>query len=182
MTNTHPAGPASGDEARPSVEIDFHFLDSEVCGRCRDTGVHLDAALETLHPVADLLGLALNVRKTKVESAEQARELGFVSSPTIRVNGADIAPEIEESACEPCGDLCGCGEDFNCRVWRWHGEVHPAAPVGLIAEAVLRAFVDRPPATQSSRRERTEPLQLRQFFEHKQGSASTAGAKCCQRN
>ena len=181
MTNTHTAGPASGGtESRPPVEIDFHFLDSEVCGRCRDTSTHLDTALETLRPVAELLGLRLDVRKTKVESAQQARELGFVSSPTIRVNGTDIAPEIEESVCEPCGDLCGCGEDFQCRVWRWRGEVHRAAPAGLIAEAVLRALVGRPDIATSDGREGVEPpLQLRQFFEHKQGSASTAGAKYC---
>ncbi len=181
MTDFHLAGPASGDtEARPPVEIDFHFLDNEVCGRCRETGAQLDATLKSLRPVAELLGVGLDVRNTKVESAEQARELGFVSSPTILVNGADIAPEIEESVCEPCGDLCGCGEDFQCRVWRWRGEVHRAAPAGLIAEAVLRALVDRRDAAKLDRRQTVEPpLQLRQFFEHKQGSASTAGAKCC---
>ena len=181
MTKLHPAEPTSANtEARSPVEIDFHFLDSEVCGRCRDTGVHLDTALDTLRPVADILGLPLDVRKTKVESADQARRLGFVSSPTIRVNGADIAPEIEESVCEPCGDLCGCGEDFHCRVWRWRGEAHHAAPAGLIAEAIVRAFAGVPATAKSDRREPAEPpLQLRQFFEHKQGAASTAGAKCC---
>ncbi len=174
MTNSQPAEPTSGySEGRHRVEIAFHFLDDEVCGRCRETGSQLDATLETLRPVAELLGIGLDVRKTKVESVEQAGELGFASSPTIRVNGTDIAPEIEESVCEPCGDVCGCGEDFQCRVWRWRGEVHRAAPV-------LRALVGRRDAAKSERRQTVEPpLQLRQFFEHKQGSASTAGAKCC---
>jgi hypothetical protein len=39
-------------------------------------------------------------RKTLVETAEQARELLFVSSPTLRINGRDIALELKES---PCG-------------------------------------------------------------------------------
>ena len=181
MTKSHPAGPTSSDTGeRGPVEVDFHFLDREVCGRCRDTDANLDAALEVLQPVAELLGVGMTVRKTKIESVEQARELDFVSSPTIRIGGADIAPQIEESVCEPCGDLCGCGEDFRCRIWRWRGEVHRAAPAGLIAEAVLQSLLGREDVTESGCREAVEPpLQLRQFFEDKDGVESTAGAKCC---
>ena len=122
MTDSHPAEPDSANTgARPPVEIDFHFLDDEVCGPCRDTGSHLDEALGALCPTAGLLGVGLQVQKTKIESVEQARQLGVRSSLAIRVNGADIAPEIEESVCELCGSACGCGEDFQCRVWGWRG-------------------------------------------------------------
>jgi hypothetical protein len=38
-------------------------------------------------------------RRIHVRSVEQARELRFVSSPTIRVNGRDIASEPLESEC-----------------------------------------------------------------------------------
>ena len=181
MTKSHRADPTSGNtNARSPVEIDFHFLDNEVCGRCRDTGAHLDMALEALRPVAELIGRGLEVRKTKIESTEQARELGFVSSPTIRVDGEDIAPAIEESVCEPCGDICGCGEDFQCRVWRWRGESYPAAPAGLIAEAILGTLVSRRAEAEPSPREIAElPVQLPRFFEYRQGGAVASASKCC---
>ena len=181
MTESHPTGPTPSDTGeRGPVEVDFHFLDREVCGRCRDTDANLDAALEVLQPVAELLGVGMTVRKTKIESVEQARELGFVSSPTIRIDGTDIAPRIEESACEPCGDLCGCGEDFHCRIWRWRGAAYREAPTGLIAEAVMQSLLGREDVVESDRREAVEPpLQLRQFFEYKRGAAPMSGVRCC---
>ena len=64
----------------------------------------------------DTLGASIEVRKTLVETEEQARVLGFVSSPTIYVNGHDIAGELIESSCAECGELCGCGGEVDCRV------------------------------------------------------------------
>ena len=50
-----------------------------------------------------------DVRRTVAvdfRSLEQARELRFAISPTIRVDGRDISPEPLESECGPNG--CGC--------------------------------------------------------------------------
>src|SRR5688500_18602925 len=70
-----------------------------------------------------------------VQSVEQARELRFVSSPTVRVNGRDIASEPLESECG--ADACGCGPGVSCRVWRYRGREYKEAPVGLIIDAAL---------------------------------------------
>jgi Domain of unknown function (DUF2703) len=112
-----------------TVEVDFLYLDLTTCSRCRGSDAALDAAVEIVRPVLDLVGAGIEVRKTLVETEEQARARGFVSSPTIRVNGRDIAGELIESTCE-CGGV-------DCRVWDYRGERHTEAPTGLIVEAIL---------------------------------------------
>ena len=51
-----------------------------------------DLALERLREVMDEEGIPGVVEVVKVETEEQARELHFVGSPTIRVDGQDIDP------------------------------------------------------------------------------------------
>jgi hypothetical protein len=76
--------------------IDFMYLDLETCTRCRGTDANLEAALVEVGRVLEATGAAVSVRKTLVATAEQARMLGFVSSPTIRVNGRDIGARTGE--------------------------------------------------------------------------------------
>ncbi len=80
---------------------------------------------------------SIKVRKTLVETEEQACALGFVSSPTIRVNDRDIAGELTESSCSECGELCGCDGEVDCRVWNYRGERQTEAPTGLIVEEII---------------------------------------------
>ena len=42
-------------------------------------------------------GATVSMRKTLVDTEQKALELGFVSSPTIRVNGEDIALQLQIS-------------------------------------------------------------------------------------
>ena len=49
-----------------------------------------DLALERLREVMDEEGIPDEVEVVKVETEEQAHELRFVGSPTIRVDGQDI--------------------------------------------------------------------------------------------
>ena len=51
-----------------------------------------DVALERLREVMDEEGIPSEVEVVKVETEEQARELRFVGSPTIRVDDQDIDP------------------------------------------------------------------------------------------
>ena len=122
---------------RRTIEVDFLYLDLTTCSRCRGSDASLRAAVETVRPALDSVGASIEVRKTLVESEEQARALRFVSSPTIRVNGHDIAGELIESSCSECGELCGCDGEVDCRVWDYRGVQHTEAPTGLIVEAIL---------------------------------------------
>ena len=80
-----------------AVTVDFLYLDLSTCGRCSGTGANLDTALAAVEVVLRATGARVELRRVHVTSAAQARELRFVSSPTIRVNGRDIAPAPLES-------------------------------------------------------------------------------------
>jgi hypothetical protein len=54
-----------------------------------------DLALERLREVMGEEGVPDDVEVVKVESEEQAHELRFVGSPTIRVDGQDIEPPTD---------------------------------------------------------------------------------------
>lgn len=127
----------TADAAR-RVAIDFLFLDISSCARCQGSDDNLDTALETVEQVMRATGAEVEVRRVQITSLEQARELRFEVSPTIRVNGRDIELEARESACGP--DACGCGEGGTCRVWSYRGQEYPEAPVGLIVDSILVAL------------------------------------------
>ena len=61
-----------------------------------------DLALERLREVMDEEGIPSEVEVIKVETEEQARELRFVGSPTIRVDGQDIDPPSESRYALTC--------------------------------------------------------------------------------
>lgn len=128
--------PATQEESG-GIMIDFLFLDLTTCTRCVGTDQSLETALDIVRDVLDATGVAVEVRKTLVQTTAQARELRFVSSPTIRINGRDLAFELKESSCgsEACTD--GCGDHIACRVWTYRGQEYTEAPVGLIVDAVL---------------------------------------------
>jgi len=160
------------------VDIHFMYIDLDTCTRCAGTEAHLDAALDSVASVLQSAGATVSLRKTLVTSTEQAEELAFVSSPTIRVNGRDIALELRESTCVSCGEASGGDEEIDCRVWVYRGEEYTEAPQPMIVDAILSAVYSedgRPaaktlaPATTDSREN------LARFFAAK---ANNAGA-CC---
>ncbi|CAA9453539.1 MAG: hypothetical protein AVDCRST_MAG37-2643 [uncultured Rubrobacteraceae bacterium] len=169
-------------EAEQTIEVDFLYLDLTTCSRCRGTDASLDAATEVLRPALDLADVSLRIRKTLVETEEQARALRFVSSPTILVNGHDIAGELIQSSCSECGELCGCDGELCCRVWDYRGEQHREAPAGLIVEAIL-AKIGRKGAALSKETRGEEipaakvPENLKRFFAG--AGASWATLSCC---
>jgi hypothetical protein len=95
------------NDVRKMVKIDFMFVDLQACTRCRGTNANLATALDTVQRVLEAAGVEILVRKTLVDSEQKAMKLGFVSSPTIRVNGRDIALQLRESNCACCGEVCG---------------------------------------------------------------------------
>lgn len=61
-----------------------------------------DRALERLREVMDEEGIPGEVEVVEVETEEQARELCFVGSPTIRVDGQDIDPQSDSRYALTC--------------------------------------------------------------------------------
>lgn len=169
--------PVVASAAAREIGIDFMYLDLETCTRCRGTDANLDAALGEVERVLDAAGIAVAVRKTLIASAEQAQALGFVSSPTIRVNGQDIALELRESSCAECGEACGCEGTIDCRVWVWHDREYTVAPVPMIVDAILHqvyAGQERPARASSA----DVPENVLRFFAGKEQQAA-ANSSCC---
>lgn len=123
--------------------IEFLYLDLSTCDRCQGTEAALDAAVADVTPALNAAGYGIEVQKIFIDSREMALQHRFLSSPTIRVNGRDIAAQVKETGCECCGDICG--EDVDCRVWEYEGREYTTPPKALIAAGILRAaFKDTP--------------------------------------
>jgi hypothetical protein len=159
-----------------SLQLEFLFLDLDTCTRCRATDATLLEAIERTRPALDAAGVAVNVTKTLVASEAQAHALGFISSPTIRINGVDIAGELVESACDSCSESCACNGGVDCRDWVWQGQRSQEPPVGLIVEAIMRhaGGTDPGSATTSPPGSGGVPANLRQYF-----TAAGADTACC---
>jgi hypothetical protein len=140
------SGAASAEiEKKRSIEIDFLYLDLEVCSPCRSTDTNIEGALSEVAGILKATGVEVSVRKTQVESLEQAIELGFLSSPTVRINGQDLQLDFTENHCATCSRVSGT--DTNCRVWLYRGEEYSAPPKAMIIEAVLQEVFGNPQAT-----------------------------------
>lgn len=177
-----------GDAER--LRIDFLFLDLENCTRCRGTDRTLESALEAASDVLVSTGTEVAVNKIHVQSAEQARELRFESSPTIRLNGRDVALELRESSCDSEGCTDGRGEAINCRVWIHRGREYTEPPVAMIVDAILREVHRESSAASESAAERYElPENLERFFAGNEAVDTVAQpapeeprqAPCCSR-
>lgn len=123
-------------QPKKPINIDFLYLDTTVCGRCQDTEKALDEAVSSVAVVLNAAGYEVKVNKVNIATKELAIEYQFISSPTIRVNGNDIAVELRESLCEDCGTLCG--DNVDCRVWVYNGVEYTSPPKELIVDAILR--------------------------------------------
>ena len=163
------------------LTVEFLYLDLNTCSRCVDTGKNLDQALKIVSEALDATGIKVAFQKILVESQEQAMQLHFVSSPTVRLNGHDLALEVKESNCGDCSDLGD--SQTNCRVWSYQGQEYTEAPVGLLVEAILGEIyggLSRPNARTDTGYQM--PENLSRFFEGKAQKESTELAvvsSCC---
>ncbi|GFN23875.1 DUF2703 domain-containing protein [Thermanaeromonas sp. C210] len=166
--------PDTQDNQR-TLDIDFLYLDLDACTRCQGTARNLEEALNEVAGILEATGIKVNLRKIHVQTEEQALALGFVSSPTIRINGRDIQLDVRESLCESCGDLCG--EDVDCRVWVYQGKEYTEAPKGMIIEAILKHVYGGGMETPAERETLRElPANLKRFFAAKRKKEEN---RCC---
>lgn len=164
-----------------NVDVQLLALDLTTCTRCLGTLANIEEAVRIVGEALDVTGTRVSLDKVIVESAEHARELGFISSPTVRVNGHEIVFDTLESQCDSCTDLCGCEEGTACRVWRYQGQDYTEAPVGLLVEALMRHMVALPaPVTDTRDIHKEVPKNLQDFFANRV-STTTTSTSCCSR-
>lgn len=168
----------SNDKSEKNLGIELLYLDLSVCGPCQETEATFDEAVSEVRPVLEGTGFHITVTKTLVENEAQAQDLGFVSSPTIRINGHDMQPEVREDLCDSCSGLCG--DDVSCRVWVYEGKEYWAPPKAMIIQAIMseayggtKQTVEVPPTS-------TElPDNLKRFFAAKEELGSKGSSSCC---
>jgi hypothetical protein len=172
-----PIAPTGGSQTPETLRIDFLFLDLTTCTRCLAADRSIASALDVVRDVLRASGVAVEVDKVLVDSAERARALRFVSSPTIRVDGRDVALGVRESSCgsEACTD--GCGDQIACRVWVHRGQEYTEPPVAMIVEAILAHVYGGTRSGVASVAEAFElPQNLARFFS---GRVAATESACC---
>jgi hypothetical protein len=172
--------PIVDTQAHATLEIEFLFLDLTTCSRCLGADRSLASALTVVREVLEATGVEVEVTKVLVDSEEQARALRFVSSPTIRVDGQDVALELRESSCgsEACTD--GCGEQIACRVWVHRGQEYTEPPVAMIVDAILGHVYGAAPANAAPGAKPYQlPENLARFFAARTGAGESEQSACC---
>jgi hypothetical protein len=93
-----------------------------------------EAAVQELREALSELGLdQVEVQMRQISSDEDAREAGFTGSPTVLVDGVDVAPQPGE----PVG--------LTCRVYRRRGGSISPTPDPLdVRDALRRAMAAEP--------------------------------------
>jgi len=86
------------------------------------------AAVQLVQEVLRAEGVAADVREVLVEDRHSARRLGFSGSPTIRINGRDIAGPSTSPE----------GFALSCRLYPGSSQIG-VPPVEMVRRAVLQA-------------------------------------------
>lgn len=177
------AGTVSGSAQvdKQKVTIDFLYLDLESCEPCQGSEGNLEDALNEISTLLETTGAEVALNKIHVTSYDQALQFGFVSSPTIRVNGKDLALEVRESHCSSCSAISGT-ETF-CRVWDFQGREYKAAPKALIIEAILKTVYanegQQDKVASDAGRTANSLANLKSFFEGTRVAATSCGDGAC---
>lgn len=153
-------------QERKQLVIDFLYLDLSVCARCQGTDESMEDAIKEVAVVLQAAGFDLVVNKINITSKELAIKYQFLSSPTIRINGRDIAMEVKETVCEDCGDLCG-DDSVDCRVWTYEGTDYNVPPKAFIINAILKAVYSGTLEPEGNT-DYVLPENLKKFFEGKE--------------
>jgi hypothetical protein len=158
------------------LNIELVAIDLSVCARCVPTGDQLENAVRLLTPVAEAMGIELKYLAIVVQSEAEAKRHALLSSPTIRLNGRDIAQDIRESVCESCGDLTENNTVVDCREWHYRGKVYSFAPLPMLLEVIMGAMlnIDREPPVATTPLEEL-PENLKTYFANKKQSRIS----CC---
>ncbi|MDF2685341.1 MAG: hypothetical protein K0S55_522 [Clostridia bacterium] len=159
------SGCCSDKKSTKDIVIDFLYLDLTICERCKGTDNNLDEAINDVSGVLKAAGYKVKINKINITSKEEAIKYKFISSPTIRINGNDIAVDVKESICESCGDLCG--ENVDCRVWNYEGIDYNEPPKEMIVNAILKEIYAVDKSANKVGADYILPHNLEVFFEGK---------------
>ena len=108
------------------LEVDMAKTTKQSCEACDTAKGQLTKALEVVAPLLNDVNADVRVNNVLVSTEEQAQQLRFRGSPTIRVGDFEVVPTHVPGSEE--------------RKWQWGSQEHSVPPVGLFVDAILRGW------------------------------------------
>lgn len=156
------------------VIVDYLYLDLSVCERCQGTDERVAKAVELVRPIMDMAGYNIVMNKVEIADERLAERFEFLSSPTVRVNGVDICPEVIENECCSCRTLSDY--DVNCRQFKFNDKLYEVPPTAYIVKRLLEiVFTGEKPAYDDY----VMPENMRGFFAGKHDQGGEPAKACC---
>lgn len=103
--------------------------DSDSCGSCDATLSALLEAAAQVRPLAERLGITIDIDSRAVATWSQALDHAIVASPTIRAAGQELRPTHPDLT--------------EARVWHWRGTSTDLLPSGALTDLLVRALAAR---------------------------------------
>lgn len=159
------------------VYVDYLYLDQSICDRCQGTDKRVEKAVAMLAPIMEMAGYSLVMSRIEIANEQLAVEHKFASSPTVRVNGVDICPEIIENPCECCRDISDY--DVYCRQFDFNGKLYEVPPTAYVVKRMCEiVFCNEQPSDEPY----VMPENIKGFLEGKaakQDEKKSSGGSCC---
>jgi Domain of unknown function (DUF2703) len=108
------------------LEVDMSRTGKPSCDACDVAKQQLTKALDVVTPLLRDVNVDLRFNNVVVSTEEQARQLRFRGSPTLRVGDFEVVPTHVSDSEE--------------RAWQWGSQEHAVPPVGLFVDAILRGW------------------------------------------
>ncbi|TWH48724.1 DUF2703 domain-containing protein [Sporomusa sp. KB1] len=160
---------------KKTLDIEYLYLDLDVCERCSDTDDVLSNVLVEIGSLLKTAGYDVKLNKIHVATRAIAQQYKLMTSPTLRVDGRDLAIEFKESLCAECGDLC-CDSTVDCRVWVYEGKEYDVPPKEMLLNKILEAVYTKPEPFEEELY--VMPKNLEKFFDGIERQADGCG--CCK--
>ncbi|QHS08861.1 DUF2703 domain-containing protein [Sinimarinibacterium sp. NLF-5-8] len=145
------------------LEVDMSNSGKKSCAACDTVTEKLDSTLKVAQPILAEAGYEVRVNRILVSTIEQANQLGFYASPTLRLADAEVSP------------LHVPGSDA--RVWHWGGKEFSDPPVGMLLDLLLRG-VPKDVDTLKDRELREIPEYVKNYL-LPDGRSSEASCRSC---
>jgi hypothetical protein len=143
------------------LEVDMAGAAKQSCEACDVAKRQLNKALEVVAPLLHDVSVDVRLNNVLVSTEEQARQLRFRGSPTLRVGDFEVVPvHVPDS------------ED---RKWQWGNREHTVPPVGLFVDAILRGWAGTEQDTGNG--SYTIPVYLASYLTKLDAAA---GSSCCE--
>jgi hypothetical protein len=129
------ASPPDAEEvAAPEVRLEVEYWtvsmeEQQSCDSCDDTFTALTDSVDTVRPLAERLGVVVDIVPRTVETWTEAVGHGIVASPTIRAAGIELRPVHPDNS--------------EARFWEWRGATSSSVSSKSLLDFLIRALAVR---------------------------------------